>query len=137
MVGIVVVAHGGLSDELIRTTSMIIEDEMISVHSVPITGLEDPDDIKHRIQNAIKQANDGDGVLILTDMFGGTPSNIALSFLQEDHVDVISGVNLPMLVDLVYSREGKTLAELAAQLAETGKNNILLASQYLRGNQRT
>lgn len=133
MVGIVVVAHGGLSDELIRTTAMIIEDEMISVHSVPITGLEDPDEIKHRIQLAVKQANDGDGVLILTDMFGGTPSNIALSFLQEDQVEVISGVNLPMLVDLVYSREGKTLAELAFQLAETGRNNILLASQYLRG----
>jgi len=137
MVGIVIVAHGGLSDELIRTTSLIVEDEMISVHSVPVTDLEDPDDIKRRIHTAIKQADDGDGVLIFTDMFGGTPSNIALSFLQEDHVDVISGVNLPMLVDLVYSREGKTLAELAAQLAETGKNNILLASQYLRGNQRT
>jgi len=132
MVGIVIIAHGNLAEELLRTTSLIVEQELPSVVSIPITGQEDADEITGLIKNAIKQADDGDGVVVLTDMFGGTPSNVALSFLIENKVEVISGVNLPMLLDMAYSREGRSLADLAQQLAETGRSNILLASQYLK-----
>lgn len=133
MVGIVIVAHGGLSEELVSTTRLIIDGELPAVTSVAISGLEEPHEIKQSIEQAIAQVDDGDGVVVFTDMFGGTPSNIALSFLSENEVEVISGVNLPMLVEMVYTREGKTLSEVAGQLADTGRKSIQTASQYLRG----
>lgn len=133
MVGIVVIAHGGLSEELINTTGMIVEKPPPGVTGVSITGEEEPEDIQQMIKKAIDSVDEGDGVVLFTDMFGGTPSNIALSFLADNQVEIISGVNLPMLIDIMYTRESKSLAEIASQLAETGRSSIRLASQYLKG----
>ncbi len=132
MVGIVVVAHGSLSNELIGTTKMIIGEELAGVVGVAIQDLDQPDGIRQQVEKAIKTVDQGAGVVVFTDMFGGTPSNIALSFLKDQEVEVISGVNLPMLVDMIYSREGKTLVELSSQSAEIGRNSIRRISQYLR-----
>ncbi|NLH50302.1 MAG: PTS sugar transporter subunit IIA [Myxococcales bacterium] len=132
MVGVVIVAHGNLSGEILKTASLIVGSPLQGVSSVSLTGQEKPDEVRERIEAAIKEVNAGHGVMVFTDMFGGTPSNIALSFLKEDKVEVVSGFNLPMLVDMVYSREGKSLRELSQQLAEIGRSSIRLASEYLR-----
>ena len=131
MVGLVVVAHGGLPDQLLETTKMIIGEPLPSTAFVSITGIEKPDVIRTQIEEAIASADTGDGVLVFTDMFGGTPSNIALSFLKEDSVEVISGVNLPMLVEMVYARKQSKLADLCRQLSDIGRGSIRIASEYL------
>lgn len=126
------VAHGSLSEELIGTTKMIVGDELSGMVGVAIHDLDQPENIRRELEKAIQAVNQGAGVVVFTDMFGGTPSNIALSFLKDQEVEVISGVNLPMLVDLVYSREGKTLVDLSRQSAEIGRNSIRRISQYLQ-----
>jgi PTS system mannose-specific IIA component len=133
MVGIVIVAHGQLAEELIRTTTLIAEVEMPPIIPVSIAAKDDLDEIRAKITQAIKKADEGDGVIVFTDLFGGSPNNIALNLLAANKLEVISGVNLPMLADLVYLPRNKTLAEIADQLAETGRSSIRLASQYLRG----
>lgn len=132
MIGVVIVAHGCLSEEIINTTAMIVGERMPGVTGVAVTGMENPEEIRRSIEDAIKQVDNGDGVVVFTDMFGGTPSNIALSFLKDNEVEVISGVNLPMLVDMVYSRSDRTLAALSRQLTEIGRSSIRTASDYLR-----
>lgn len=133
MVGIVVVAHGQLAEELIRTTSLIAEVDMPLMVPVSVMPTDDLDDIRTKVNQAVKKADQGDGVIVFTDMFGGSPNNVALNLLSPNRVEVISGANLPMLTDLVYSPRDRTLSELADQLAETGRSSIRLASQYLRG----
>jgi PTS system mannose-specific IIA component len=93
---------------------------------------EDVDKLKSKVVHALKGVNSGDGVLILTDMFGGTPSNISLSFLEEGGVEVVTGVNLPMLIKLTTYREGKSLDELANFITQYGQKNIYLATDVLK-----
>jgi len=88
--------------------------------------------IKEKIVQALKKANSGDGVIILTDMFGGTPSNISLSFLEEGKIEVVAGVNLPMLIKLVTFRENKHTDELAHFITEYGLKNIYLATDVMK-----
>jgi PTS system mannose-specific IIA component len=130
MVGLVVVTHGRLGVELINTAELIlgrIENSVV----VSIEGQNDPDRMRFQIQEAIKQADGGHGVLILTDLFGGTPSNISLSFLSNGQVEVLSGVNLPMIIKLAQNRNGKTLAEVAQSVAEYGRKSINVAGEIL------
>ena len=133
MVGIVIVAHGILPDEFIRVTGMITKARMERVAGVSIN----PDDknkvLSNRIQKAIDGVNDGDGVIVFTDMFGGTPSNIALSFMEEEKVEIIFGLNLPMLLFAATRREGVSLSELILSLQQAGRESISLASEILRG----
>jgi PTS system mannose-specific IIA component len=136
IIGIVIVAHGSLPEAFLQTAAMIGGAELKGVAAVPVTGQEKPEQIRERLQEAIKKVNEGVGVAVFTDMFGGTPSNIALSFLKENEVEVVSGINLPMLVDLIYSRDGRSLRDFCAQLAEIGRGSIRLASQYLQNGQR-
>jgi PTS system mannose-specific IIA component len=89
------------------------------------------EDLKKEIQNAIKKLDHGKGVLILTDLFGGTPSNISLSFMKEGKVEVVTGVNLPMLLKLSDVNEAITLNEFATFIKDYGKKNISLASEIL------
>jgi mannose PTS system EIIA component len=132
MVGFVIVAHGDLPQEMIKTTELIVGGKLEGVSSVSITGIDQPERIRADIEKAIAQVETGDGVVVFTDMFGGTPSNIALSFLKDNKVEVISGVNLPMLVDLIYSRKERGLADLCQNLVDVGRSSIHLASEYLR-----
>lgn len=134
MVGLVIVAHGNLSKEFVHTTEIILGDDIHRISSVSISPTESSDAIEKKIRDAIKSVDDGDGVLIFTDMFGGTPSNISLSFLDEGKVEVISGINLPMMIKAVTEREGVSLVELGQALRNTGRENISLASDLLKKN---
>jgi PTS system mannose-specific IIA component len=131
MIGVVVVAHFKLAREMVAATELIVgrQEQFTYVDIFPD---EDVEQIKGRVVSALKSMNSGEGVLILTDMFGGTPSNISLSFLEEGRVEVVTGVNLPMLIKLVTYRRDKMLPELAEFIAGYGKKNIYLATDLLR-----
>jgi len=131
MIGVVVVAHFKLAREMVAATELIVGRQEQFTY-VDIFADEDVEQIKGRVVSALKGVNSGEGVLVLTDMFGGTPSNISLSFLEEGRVEVVTGVNLPMLIKLVTYRRDKTLPELAEFIAGYGKRNIYLATDLLR-----
>ena len=135
MIGVVVVTHGQLATELVNAAETIVGD-MPGFAAVSIGWHEDTEDARHEIEQAITRVNKGGGVLILTDMFGGTPSNLAMSFLAQGSVEVITGVNLPMLIKLASIRASGSLVETARQLREHGRNQIWVASDLLRGDQK-
>ena len=135
MIGIVLVGHCRLAEELYRILSNIVGavDNVIPVNFEPD---ESPDESMKKVAAAIQKVNAGEGVLVLTDMFGGTPSNLSLSFLEEGKVEVLTGVNLPMLIRLItMNRNSRNLAELAAELKAYGQKNICIASELLRKQQ--
>lgn len=136
MIGILIVSHRQLGDALIDCIEFILNETPQALASVSVDLRENAGDLRTKIKNGIKKVNHHQGVLILTDMFGGTPSNLSYSFLEDGQVEVISGVNLPILMKAVSSRGDKTLAELAECLETFGKKSISLASGILRGNKR-
>jgi mannose PTS system EIIA component len=136
MIGIVVVTHGQLARELVAAAEMIIG-EIPNVTAVSIGWHESPDDAEREIEAAIGRVESGKGTVVLTDMFGGTPSNLSYSFLEDGRVEVISGVNLPMVIKAVNMRQEKPLAELVEHLESFGKKSISLASGILKGNKRS
>ena len=130
MVGILVITHQRLAEEFIATAELIVGKIETCV------GLSlDPDlpvdDLRQQINQAMDEVNDGDGVIVLTDMFGGTPSNLSLSFLNTEGIEVVTGVNLPMLLKLAQSREGHEVGELARIIKDYGRRSISLASEIL------
>lgn len=132
MVGIVIVAHFNLAKEMAKAVELIVGKQERFSH-VDIFPHEDMEAIKKKITDAIKSVDGGNGVIILTDMFGGTPSNISLSFLEEGKVEVVTGVNLPMLIKLATFRKDKPLEELARFITTYGQKNICLATDILKG----
>ena len=136
MIGIVIATHSQLGDALIDTTEFILGNRPATTVSVSINLNENVDKLRQKIVEGIKKVDQREGVLILTDMFGGTPSNLSYSFLEEGRVEVISGVNLPMLIKAVEAREKTQLSELAVDLEAFGKKSISLASGILKGNKR-
>ena len=137
MTGIVLVTHSQLGEALIEATAFIIGKKPKDIVSVSIDLAESADKLREKIAAGIKAVNRKKGVLILTDMFGGTPSNLSYSFLEEGRVEVISGVNLPILLRAVTTRKGMELDELATGLETYGKKSISLASGILKGNKRS
>ncbi len=132
MVGVVLVAHCNLAHELAAVLESIVG-KVEQLQAVVFDPALKPDTAHKKIAGAVKKANSGDGVLILTDMFGGTPSNISLSFLEENTVEVLTGMNLPMLIRLITLREKKlSLPELTTDLQAYGKRNICIASELLK-----
>jgi PTS system mannose-specific IIA component len=131
MIGLVVVAHFNLAREMVAATELIVGEQEQFV-AVGIFPNEQVEDTKEKIVSALRSVDTGDGVIILTDMFGGTPSNISLSFLEEGRVEVVAGVNLPMLIKLVTYREGRALDELASFITQYGQKNIYLATDVLK-----
>lgn len=136
MIGIVIATHSQLGDAFIDTAEFILGNRPETTVSVSINLNENVDKLRQKIVEGIKKVDQQEGVLILTDMFGGTPSNLSYSFLEEGRVEVISGVNLPMLIKAVEAREKKQLSELAVDLEAFGKKSISLASGILKGNKR-
>jgi len=136
MIGIVIVTHGNLGDALIETTELILHRPPEGIIAVSINLTEDADKLRGKIARGLKAVNRKKGILILTDMFGGTPSNLSYSFLEEGRVEVISGVNLPILIKAVESRDKMKLTELAQCIEAFGKRSISLASGILKGNKR-
>jgi PTS system mannose-specific IIA component len=137
MIGIVIVTHRQLGDALIEAAEFIMRERPQALVSVSIDLNESADVLRGKIAAGIKKVRSEDGVLILTDMFGGTPSNLSYSFLEEGHIEVISGVNLPILIQAANTRDKMKLDELAVKLEEFGKKSISLASGLLKGNKRS
>lgn len=137
MIGILVVTHDRLGDALIESAEFIIGGRSKSLESISIDLNQDADSLRKKIADGIKKVDKKDGVLILTDMFGGTPSNLSYSFLEEGHIEVLSGVNLPILIQALNNREKMGLVDLGHHLEKFGKKSISLASGILKGNKRS
>jgi mannose PTS system EIIA component len=136
MIGIVIVTHSQLGDALIDAAEFILGNRPDTMVPVSINLKENVDNLRKKIAEAIKQVDKNKGVLILTDMFGGTPSNLSYSFLEEGKVEVISGVNLPILIKAFDIQKDMELSDLAQELEAFGKKSISLASGILKGNKR-
>jgi PTS system mannose-specific IIA component len=138
MIGIVIVTHGQLGNALIEAAEFILGNRPEAIESISIDLSENAEKLRDKIARGIKKVQDREGILILTDMFGGTPSNLSYSFLEEGRIEVLSGVNLPVLIQAANLR-GKemNLEELAAKLETFGKKSISLASGILKGNKRS
>jgi|UniRef100_A0A7C3SIQ7 PTS system mannose-specific IIA component len=130
MVGVLIVTHKDLAEALVSVYGLI-SGRQERILALSLDPNAPPETLMQQIQNSIAQLNHGNGVLILTDMLGGTPSNLSLSFLQEGKVEVVTGVNLPMLMKLAQIREGKSLGEIALALKESGQAGITVASEVL------
>jgi PTS system mannose-specific IIA component len=132
MIGVVVVTHGQLATELVNATETIVGD-LPRFTAVSIGWHQDTHEARAEIEQAIARVDQGEGVLVLTDMFGGTPSNLSMTFLSADRVEVITGVNLPMLIKLAGLMEKSDLLAVAREMREHGRNAIWVASDLLRG----
>ena len=132
MIGVVVVTHGQLAIELVNAAEMIVGD-LPRFTAVSIGWHDDVNDAREEIVQAIERVRGDEGVLLLTDMFGGTPSNVGMTFLEKDRIEVITGVNLPMLIKLAALPPSQDLLAVARQLRDDGRNAIWVASDLLRG----
>ena len=137
MIGIVIVTHGQLGKALIDAAEFVLGNRPNNLVSVSIDLTKNADKLREKISEGIVTVNEKTGILILTDMFGGTPSNLSYSFLEEGQVEVISGVNLPILIKAVNTRKDMELGKLAISLEAFGKKSISLASGILKGNKRS
>jgi PTS system mannose-specific IIA component len=131
MIGVVLVSHGDLASELLRAAEIITGkiENTVTVDIPPKMGMEE---IHSAVEAAIRTVDTGKGVLLFIDMFGGTPSNIGLSFLATHQVEVVTGVNLPMMVKLPIARQAMSLPELAKHLLEYGRRNITNPGDMLK-----
>jgi PTS system mannose-specific IIA component len=132
MIGVVVVTHGQLAIELVNAAEMIVGD-LPQFTAVSIGWHDEVNDAREDIAQAIERVRGDAGVLILTDMFGGTPSNLGMTFLEKDRIEVITGVNLPMLIKLASLQTSQDLLAVAREMREHGRNAIWVASDLLRG----
>ena len=130
MVGMLVITHQRLAEEFIATAELIVG-EIENCVGLSLDPSLPVDDLRQQINQAMAKVNDGDGVIVLTDMFGGTPSNLSLSFLNQEGIEVVTGVNLPMLLKLAHSREEHKVDELARIVKDYGRRSISLASEIL------
>lgn len=130
MIGALVVTHGYLGQELVAAAEMIVGD-ISHIRAVSIGWHDDVNEAHNDIEKRIAEVDSGKGVLILTDMFGGTPSNIALAFHEPGKVDVVTGVNLPMIIKIAGQKEGDTLDSLARIVKDKGRSSIAMASDFL------
>jgi PTS system mannose-specific IIA component len=133
MIGVVVVTHGQLATELVHAAETIVGDQP-HFTAVSIGWHEDVQDAREAIAAAIERVRQPAGVLLLTDMFGGTPSNLGITFLEQDKVEIVTGVNLPMLIKAASLKDTASLTEVARTLREHGKNAIWVASDLLSGS---
>ncbi len=137
MIGVVVVTHGQLAAELVNAAEAIVGD-LPRFAAVSIGWHDDTEDAREEIRQAIARLQGDSGVLVLTDMFGGTPTNLGLSFVEPDRVEVVTGVNLPMLIKLSSLRPAQPmLLAVARELRETGRNAIHVASDLLRSEDKS
>jgi PTS system mannose-specific IIA component len=130
MIGMVLVTHGRLAAELVNALEHVVGPQA-NVVSICIAPDDDMEQRRRDILDAVGTTDTGEGVILLTDMFGGTPSNLAISVMDRAKVEVIAGINLPMLVKLASVREKTTIAEAVAKAQEAGKKYINIASQLL------
>jgi len=132
MIGVVVVSHGNIGCEMVNATRRIIP-EAAHLCSVPVESDDPPESIRKQVAEAILKVGSDNGVLILTDMFGGTPSNICLSFLEPGRTEVVSGFNLPMLIKLASIKDDADFNDTINFIQQYGQRNIVIASHVLDG----
>lgn len=130
MTGLILVAHAELAAEMFRAAEMIVGPIEKAV-SVPLDTDDTAEEIRNRIADAIERVGT-DGVIIMTDMFGGTPANISLSFLESDRIEVLTGMNLPMVMQFALERSRCGISELAKRLCGSGRDSISVAGDFLR-----
>ncbi len=134
MIGAVIVSHGKLGEELLNALTIILG-EAPNIEAISIGWYDDVEESKRKINQSLKRVDQKNGVVIFTDMFGGTPSNLSFSFLRDGQVEIITGVNLPMLIKFVSLQRSNNLKEVAKKAMEQGKKNIHLASALLNSKQ--
>ncbi len=132
MVGAIVITHGELARALLDVVADIAGD-VTGIETISIGHRDSTEDVFARIRESMARIDQGDGIVIFTDMFGGTPTNIALTFLEEGRVEVVAGVNLPLLIKFVNKRNEMGFKELLGKLSEEGKKSIIFASKMLKG----
>lgn len=131
MTGLVLVTHAGLASALRRSAEMIVG-TIEDCEQVEIAPEERADVIMSRVVAAVEKVSADDGAIIMTDLFGGTPSNMAMSFLKEGRVEVVTGANLPMMIEFCSKRARLGIAELAAHLHKSGCEGIIVAGEFLK-----
>lgn len=132
MIGLVVVSHNNIGKEMVAATKKIIPD-CSNIVSLSIESDIPAEANRNKIREAINSVDQDHGIILLTDMFGGTPSNLCLSFLEKGKVEIISGINLPMLIKLVNTKDKMHIDELAVFIKQYGQKNIVIASEVLNG----
>ena len=131
MIGVLIVTHGGLAEEL-RDAALTIQPEIARIVAVSLQWNQTGEDARERIAAGLAEADEGDGAVILTDMFGGTPTNLTLSFLRKDRVEIVTGVNLPMVLKCAaLQKSGKGVVEVAHVAKDRGQRSICVASDLL------
>ena len=137
-VGILLLSHGPLADALRDTVQVLEPQPGEPLGALSLAWDEAPEHASERLQRAIADADRGRGVVLLTDMFGGTPSNLALAFLQKGRIEIVTGVNLPMVVKArALAREGRKPGEMARTLVEKGRRSIVAAGELMDTEKRT
>jgi PTS system mannose-specific IIA component len=136
LIGALIVTHGNLANELLNAARKIESTEVV-IEAVPLEWTDSVDEAREKIRVALDRVGTDGGVIIFTDMFGGTPSNISLSFLEKDRVEIITGVNLPMVVKFAtLQQDGKDLTAVAHTISEKGSKAIRVASELLTAERR-
>ena len=130
-IGVIIVSHGKYGSAILRTAESIIGTQSDCV-SISVDAAHEVEEAVHRLTDAADRLDRGEGVIVLTDMFGGTPTNLALALLAKHKAEVITGVNLPMLLKIFEARTSLSLEELATQAGEAGKGGIVVAGKMLR-----
>jgi mannose PTS system EIIA component len=136
LIGALIVTHGNLANELLNAARKIESTDVV-IEAVPLEWTDSVDEAREKIRVALDRVGTDGGVIIFTDMFGGTPSNISLSFLEKDRVEIITGVNLPMVVKFAtLQQDGKDLTAVAHTISEKGSKAIRVASELLTAERR-
>ncbi len=130
MIGIVLVTNGRLAEEFVNALEHVVGKQS-NIETISIGSDDDMEARRADILEAVSRTDDDNGVIIVTDMFGGTPSNLAISLLETGRIEIISGVNLPMLIKLASTRSDSSLADAVEKAQEAGRKFILVASQLL------
>lgn len=130
MIGLILVTHGQLAEEFLHAMEHVVGNQD-AIATVCIGPHDDMERRRKEIARAITAVDDGDGAIILTDLFGGTPSNLAISLLETGRVEVIAGINLPMLIRLAGARNSMSVSEAVSAAREAGQNYITIASELL------
>ena len=134
MIGGIIVSHGKLGEEFLNALTIILG-EAPNIEPISIGWYDDVEDSKRKINASLKKVDQKSGVVIFTDMFGGTPSNLSFSFQKEGAVEIITGVNLPMLIKFCSLQRSNSLKDVARKVVEQGRKNIHLASALLAAKQ--
>jgi len=136
LIGALIVTHGNLANELLNAARKIESTDTV-IEALPLEWTDTVDEAREKIRLALERIGTDKGVIIFTDMFGGTPSNISLSFLEKDRVEIITGVNLPMIVKFAtLLQDGKDLTALAHVISEKGSRAIRVASELLTAERK-